>query len=166
MGQAKQRGSREGRIAQALGRAEAKAARRATLPVSLQEAREIDARCGVLFDGITTPSSINDQVVRFARTLSAASPSYLDCRPEAWSRQSCCEMNVDRYIEDHGGRKVCGYRIWYNEPLYIEGERHVVWTDGGEVRDVSFVDTGETRILFVPDDKSFDEAPSEGALRV
>lgn len=46
-----------------------------------------------------------------------------------------------------------------NEPLYIEGERHAVWTDGNEVRDVSFVDTGETRTLFVPDDKSFDGAP-------
>lgn len=56
-------------------------------------------------------------------TLSAMSPIFLDCKPEAWSRQSCCEMNVARYIEDHGGRMICGYRIWYNEPLYIEAER-------------------------------------------
>jgi hypothetical protein len=42
---------------------------------------------------------------------------------------------------------------------YIEGERHAVWTDGNIIRDVSFVDTGETRVLFVPDEFAFDDAP-------
>lgn len=137
MGEAKQRGSRANRIAQAQLRAQAEAAQRAVLPASPQEAREIDARCQLLFGGITTPNSINEQVLQFARTLSTASPIFLDCAAEAWSRQSCCEMNVGRYIEDHGGRMICGYRIWCNEPLYIEGERHAVWADGDAVRDVS-----------------------------
>jgi hypothetical protein len=53
---------------------------------------------------------------------------------------------------------LCGYRIWYSAPRYIEGERHAVWTDGSQVRDVSFCDTGETRILFVPDDQRFEGA--------
>ncbi|MDP9651312.1 hypothetical protein [Paraburkholderia caledonica] len=159
MGEARQRGSRADRIAQAQLRAQVEATQRAGPPASPKEAREIDARCELLFEGITTPSSINEQVLQFSRALSTASPIYLDCAPEAWSRQSCCEMNVSRYVEEHGGRMICGYRIWYNEPLYIEGERHAVWTDGNEVRDVSFVDTGETRTLFVPDDKSFDGAP-------
>lgn len=159
MGEAKKRGSLEERIAQAQLRAQTEAAQRAALPASAEEARAIDARCEVLFSGITTPVSINDQVQQFARSLSTASPIFLDCKPEAWSRQSCCETNVVRYIEDRGGRMLCGYRLWYNDPLYIEGERHAVWTDGDEIRDVSFVDTGETRILFVPDEKAFDEAP-------
>ncbi len=158
VGQAKRRGSREDRIAQAKLRVQLETTQKAALPASPQEARAIDARCAVLFSSLTTPNSVNEQVLQFAMTLSVMSPIFLDCKPEAWSRQSCCEMNVARYIKDHGGRMICGYRIWYNEPLYIEGERHAVWTDGNEVRDVSFVDTGETRTLFVPDDKSFDEA--------
>ncbi len=56
---------------------------------------------------------------------------------------------------------LCGYRIWYNEPLYIEGERHAVWTDGSEIRDVSFADSGESRVLFVPDIHGFESAPAK-----
>ncbi|VVE46788.1 hypothetical protein PCO31110_04510 [Pandoraea communis] len=164
MGEANRRGSRAERVALAEHRARTEAAHRAALPASVQEAIDIEARCGVLFSGLTTPSSINEQVLQFARTLSATAPSFLDCMPEAWSRQSCCNMNVARYVEDNGGRMVCGYRIWYNEPLYIEGERHAVWADGDTIRDVSFVDTGETRTLFVPDEKAFDEAPQKVRL--
>ena len=112
-----------------------------------------------LFKGLTTPSDINEQVASFVKMISSQPPVFLDCSPELWSRQSCCDANVLKYIEGNGGQLLCGYRIWYNEPLYIEAERHAVWTDGVTVRDVSFVDTGETRILFVPDDKGFDAAP-------
>jgi hypothetical protein len=108
MGEAKQLGSRADRIAQARLRARAEAARRAALPGSPQEAREIGAGRELLFGGITTPSSINEQVLQFARTLSTTAPILLDCAPEAWSRQSCCEMNGGRFIEDHGGRMICG----------------------------------------------------------
>ncbi|MGN4155908.1 hypothetical protein ACS0Y3_36810, partial [Burkholderia gladioli] len=52
-----------------------------------------------------------------------------------------------------------GYRIWYNPELYIEGERHVVWTDMTRIRDVSFVSSGERRTVFVPDGTKFDERP-------
>lgn len=36
-----------------------------------------------------------------------------------------------------------------------------MWTDGTVVRDVSFCDTGETSIVFVPDEHGFEEAPSK-----
>lgn len=67
-------------------------------------------------------------------------------------------------MKDNGGEMLCGYRIWYNEPLYIEGERHAVWSDGESIRDVSFVDTGETTVLFVPDNYGFDDVPSKVRL--
>jgi hypothetical protein len=125
------------------------------------ELNQFRARSDRLLEGITTPASINDQVLEFARTLSDKEPLYLDCQPEPWSRQSCCDANVLKYIETNGGRMLCGYRLWYKEPLYIEGERHAIWTDGNLIRDVSFVDTGETKILFVPDDRAFDAAPGK-----
>lgn len=165
MGQAKQRGSREERIAQAHARAEeapkfrTQGPAQATMPQSFAEVLQLKARADRLFAGLTTPTQINEQVEQFAQTLSDQPPMFLDCRPEPWSRQSCCDANVAKYIESHGGRMLCGYRIWYNEPLYIEGERHAVWTDGEEILDVSFVDTGETTILFLPDGYGFDDAP-------
>jgi hypothetical protein len=114
-----------------------------------------------LIDGLTTPAVIDDQVTQFAQQLSDDAPMLLDCQPEPWSRQSCCDLNVAKFIEMHGGRMLSGYRIWYTQPRYIEGERHAVWTDGTTIRDVSFVDTGETKTVFVPDDRAFDDAPAK-----
>ncbi len=36
-----------------------------------------------------------------------------------------------------------------------------MWTDGKVIRDVSFVDTGETTTVFIPDDIGFDDAPGK-----
>lgn len=157
MGQAKRRGSKENRIAQAL-------ARRPTIQLSdltPERIREILNRADTLFNGLTTPENIDEHVIFFSNTLSDKEPIYLNCDPESWSRQSCCDLNVREYIRLHGGEMLCGYRLWYTNPVYIEGERHAVWTDGTRIRDVSFVDTGENRTLFVPDISSFSARPKK-----
>lgn len=164
MGQAKQRGSREERIAQAKLRQEqdAKKPPSAANPAEMMGLMAGVSRANQWFDGLKTPAVINEQVKQFAQQLGGKLPMFLECQPEPWSRQSCCDLNVAKYIETHGGSMLCGYRIWYNEPRYIEGERHAVWTDGGDtIRDVSFVDTGETKTVFVPDDLAFDDAPGK-----
>lgn len=102
---------------------------------------------------LTSPVRIDDNVKEFANTINPnAEPVFLDCQPESWSRVSCCHLNVKEYIRLNGGKMVSGYRIWYHEPYYIEGERHSVWTDDrGNLRDVSFSDDGEKRIVFIVD---------------
>ena len=150
MGQAKLRGTKEERIANAI----------------LQDPMQMREWSRRLFDGITTPTTINAQVSDFVAMLKAAEhttgdPIFLDCQPESWARHGCCDLNVDKYIKANGGHPVCGYRIWYKAPTYIEGERHVVWSDGLQLRDVSFSIDGEKLILFVPDDKSFDDRPDK-----
>ncbi|MET3624233.1 hypothetical protein [Burkholderia ambifaria] len=162
MGDAKRRGTREERIAQAKSRnvLEAKPPRAPSQKEITQlvgKARELDP----LIASLTTPTTINDQISQFAQQLGGGAPMFLECQPEPWSRQSCCDLNVAKYIETHGGRAMAGYRIWYAEPRYIEGERHAVWTDGNNIRDVSFVDTGETTTVFVPDELGFDDAPAK-----
>uniref|UniRef100_I2Q5D7 Uncharacterized protein n=1 Tax=Desulfovibrio sp. U5L TaxID=596152 RepID=I2Q5D7_9BACT len=163
MGQAKRRGTKEDRIAEAQARKPEKTPRQlqgeVALPKSIKEAKKIEKRLDRLWSNLTTPTDINDQILHFTKMLSNETPIFLNCKPELWSRQTCCDLNVTKYIQDHGGRMLCGYRIWYNEPLYIEGERHAVWTDGAEIRDVSYVESGEDKILFVPDDKTFSDAP-------
>lgn len=165
MGQAKRRGSRDERIAQAKSQAQlnprvhSPASAPINRPQTMADIARLQNAVGRLVDNLTTPVEINNQVTQFARMLSDREPVFLDCEPEPWSRQSCCDSNVAKYIETHGGSILCGYRIWYNGPLYIEGERHAVWTDGDVIRDVSFVDTGEAQVLFVPDEHGFDDAP-------
>ncbi|WP_256214179.1 hypothetical protein [Pseudomonas sp. URIL14HWK12:I6] len=166
LGQAKNRGTKEQRILQAKESGKERKAQGVTIPARLNpvemmglaaKARHADP----LFDSMTTPSEINEQVLQFARQLSDQPPVFLDCQPEPWSRQSCCDLNVIKFMEMHGGKMLCGYRIWYNEPRYIEGERHAVWTDGDTIRDVSFADSGENTIVFVPDKLAFDDAPGK-----
>lgn len=100
---------------------------------------------------LTTPREINDDIISFCSTVSDAVPVYISAEPEAWSRQGCCDMNVKEYIALHGGEVVCGYRIWYNEPRYIEAERHAIWRNKDVHKDVSFSPDGEQRFLFIAD---------------
>jgi hypothetical protein len=163
LGEAKSRGTKEQRVAQAKesNKGAAKAGTKISAnmkPAEMMRLMEKAQRAEMLFTGLTTPKKINEQVIQFAHHLNGKPPIFLDCQPELWSRQSCCDLNVSKYIELHGGKMVSGYRVWYNEPRYIEGERHAVWTDGDVIRDVSFVDTGETTTVFIPDDIGFDDA--------
>lgn len=163
MGQAKQRGSREERIAQAIERNANESIQ--TTPKSNSytpmDWMLANQRVSSLFNNLTTPSSIDKNVVQFAKMVSDQEPMYLKCEPEPWSKQSCCDMNVEKYMEQHGGKMLCGYRVWYNAPDYIEGERHAVWTDGSAIRDVSFCDSGEQTIVFVPDGHGFGDVPGK-----
>jgi hypothetical protein len=100
---------------------------------------------------LTTPETIDQKVASFCRRLSSAAPIFIEVTPESWCRQSCCEMNVEKLIEQQGGEKVIGYKIWYKKNKYIEAERHVIYKNESEYRDLTFNTDGETRILFVPD---------------
>lgn len=161
MGQAKQRGTKEERISQAKPKPQKTIS---TLPLSQEEMMRLAGlakRLDPLIDALTTPTSIDEKVIQFASQLSQRPPQVLTCEPELWSRESCCDLNVQKYIEEHGGSMLCGYRVWYTAPRYIQGERHAVWTDGETIRDVSFSVSGETQTVFVPDDLGFDAAPEK-----
>jgi hypothetical protein len=161
MGQAKQRGTKEERIAQAKLKPQNSVSTRASSKEEVMRLAGVSKRLDPLIDALTTPTFIDEKVVQFASQLSDQSPQMLTCEPELWSRESCCDLNVQKYIKEHGGKMLCGYRIWYTAPRYIEGERHAVWTDGEKIRDVSFSASGETQTVFVPDDLGFDAAPGK-----
>jgi hypothetical protein len=135
-----------------------------SFPSNINEILDLQEKIDRLFSTLTTPTTISDRVLEFTHTLSNREPEFLNPQPELWSRQSCCDLNVAKYIEANGGFMVCGYRVWFNDPIYIEGERHAVWSDGTQLRDVSFVDSGETTILFVADGEissHFDASPKK-----
>ncbi|RAT10781.1 MULTISPECIES: hypothetical protein [Lonsdalea] len=110
---------------------------------------------------LTTPESINQYVASFCRSLSAEDPVYIDVEPELWCKQSNCEMNVDKFIAQHGGEKIIGYKIWYIKRKFIEAERHIVYRKDGKFRDLTFNEDGEDKVLFVHDNKelSYNEKP-------
>lgn len=102
-------------------------------------------------DGLTTPEKIDQKVASFCRRLSSQASFFVNVEPELWSRQSTCEMNVQKLIEQIGGLQVIGYKIWYVKNKYIEAERHVIHLLNGAYRDPTFNTDGEMTVLFVPD---------------
>lgn len=117
------------------------------------DTQQIEAELQDLFDPqkLTTPVEINADIAAFCRKVSANEPRFIAVTPEPWSRLGCCDLNVQKFMEHHGGEMLCGYRIWYHNPHYIEGERYAVWHKEGEYRDLTFNADGEPRILFVAD---------------
>jgi hypothetical protein len=115
---------------------------------------------------LTTPREINDDILAFCATINDVAPIYITAQPEPWSRQACCERNVKEYISLHGGEIVCGYRIWFNAPSYIEAERHAIWHSAGVYRDVSFSPDGEQRSLFMPDRSDRQGSLDDNLLRI
>ena len=100
---------------------------------------------------LTAPTSINHDIKTFCKKISDFQPFFINIEPELWSRQSCCNLNIDEYIKMNGGKIVCGYKIWYNKPKYMEAERHAIWLKNGVYKDISFNADGEDKILFIPD---------------
>lgn len=106
-----------------------------------------------LFDPLklTVPKSINHDIKIFCKTISDFDPFFIHIEPEPWSRQSCCDLNIQEYIKMNDGKIICGYKIWYNKPNYMEAERHAIWFKDGIYKDISFNAEGEENILFIPD---------------
>ncbi|WP_158683592.1 hypothetical protein [Burkholderia sp. BE12] len=122
------------------------------------EVAEVDLRVAraELLDGLTTPKDHSGTVAEFCRSLSDQEAFYIPCEPELWSRLGCCDTNVEKYIISKGrGEAVFGFRIWSSGANYVEAESHTIWRDGGDLRDVSFSNEGEARILFVPIHSTF-----------
>ena len=124
------------------------------MPTSLKEVSRMNKEIEKLFEPnkLTTPTEIDDNITAFCKAISDNEPVLLNVEPEDWSRQSCCDLNVQKYIEKHGGAILFGYKVWYNKPNYIEGERHAVWqAEDGTLKDVTFNADGEKEVLFIPD---------------
>ena len=119
-------------------------------------------------NSLTTPQQLDNNIIEFCRTINpGAKPIFMKVSPEDWCRQSCCDLNVKKMIELNGGKMVCGYKFWYIKDIYMEAERHAVWSDtDGILRDITFNLDGEFKILFLPDVLDKQNNLNENALRL
>jgi hypothetical protein len=79
-------------------------------------------------------------------------PLYLPVKPFLWSRVNCCDLNVQKVVNDNGGEKVYGFKIWSIPKMYIEADLHCVWKEPrGNFIDITPNVDGEEKILFLPD---------------
>lgn len=104
---------------------------------------------------LTTPPDINDDVRMLCAKIGIPrDPIYVDVVPNADCIENECFPNIKNKIKQAGGRIQYGWTIWGAPDKLIEGEFHAIWIDpNGDMVDITPKTDGETRILFLPDDK-------------
>jgi len=99
------------------------------------------------------PKQIYQYVSDFCKTISNATPIYLDITPNNDGEIDECFSNVKSMITQQGGSQVYGWEIaeWYG--IMIEAIFHSVWMDqSGIMHDVTpRGDPNQTRSLFLQD---------------
>lgn len=103
----------------------------------------------------TTPPKITRAVRRLVEAMKpGGEAAYLTVQPEADAVVNECFPNVEAKIARAGGRMLCGWQLWEWPNVLIEAEFHAVWVSPvGELVDITPKPHGETRILFVPDER-------------
>lgn len=137
MGQAKSRGSREQRIAQALVQAEQQ---------SRVEEFSIYPRAALLDKSYVLGLC--------AEVDSESAPVRVPCRPMFGGQLNDCFPLVERKVKESGGKFVLGWAIWERPGILVEAELHAVWQspEGGLI-DISPRDRQFSSITFLPDSK-------------
>lgn len=73
-----------------------------------QAAAALMTRINGLIKNLTTPAEITPSLIDFCKKLSPEDPVFLSCEPALWSRQSCCDLNVEEFVRLHGGSPIFG----------------------------------------------------------
>ncbi len=103
----------------------------------------------------TTPASITPFIAKCAKQISNHDPVYLDLVSYPAMVPSMCFENVDRLVKQHGGKAIMGWLFWEWPGVMVDAEHHAVWQKPDETwEDVTPKADGETRILFVRDDRA------------
>ena len=142
MGQAKRRGNREERVAQALEQAE-----RGSRAVDFS----IHTRAALLE---------KDYVQSFCEELDSAMAAVsVPCQPAAGRDFGECFTVVERKVAEAGGKFVLGWAIWERPGIWLEAELHAVWQNPeGELIDIVPRAVRFKAIAFLPDSKGLSYA--------
>jgi hypothetical protein len=108
-----------------------------------------------LVSKVRPPRSLHKFVEEIVKKLEAEpKPVWVPVKPANGALPNECFYNVEAQIRKRSGRIQYGWTIWQCANLFVEGEFHAVWvTPRGELIDVTPKPDGETRILFVSDNK-------------
>ncbi len=105
-----------------------------------------------------TPTTIDDALLAFCARISPATPEFVDVVPGDAARVAYCFSNSAEQVARAGGAIAYGWAIWRWPGRYFEAEHHAIWrSPDGQLRDVTPMLYGQTRILFLSDpDAVFD----------
>jgi hypothetical protein len=103
----------------------------------------------------TTPLEITRPIRGVIEQLNRGGQAvHLPVRPEPDAIVNECFPNVEAKISRSGGRMLCGWQLWEWPHVMVEAEFHAVWVSPeGDMVEITPKLDGETRILFVPDER-------------
>ena len=101
-----------------------------------------------------TPNLITPKILELCSTVSPGQkPFYVTVKPLPNQEFNECFRIVPEHVTTHGGEQIIGWSIWkFIELMIIEAEFHAIWrSPGGELYDITPKETGDIKILFLPD---------------
>ncbi|WP_437191365.1 hypothetical protein [Planctomicrobium sp. SH527] len=100
------------------------------------------------------PAQTTEEIKGFCSTIVADQlPYYVKVRPVPDAVPNNCHMNVKQHIDEYGGTSMSGWIDWQS-PLLLQAEFHTNWiSPDGEIVDITPKEEGESRILFLPDQR-------------
>jgi hypothetical protein len=98
----------------------------------------------------TTPESITDDILTFARDLGAAAPAFVPIAVPPDALKGNCFQNVERQRRLLGGTALFGRLIRSADDLYLAADFHCVVSAPQGLVDVTPPESGEKRTLFAP----------------
>lgn len=101
----------------------------------------------------TTPLRVTDKIIELCSGIvPSLKPKYVSVEAQEWSLPSECFLNVERMVQEQGGRQINGWAIWQWANILVEAEAHSVWqSPEGRLVDITPHDNRETDILFLAD---------------
>lgn len=92
-------------------------------------------------------------------------PVYISRQPVSDGRVNKCTFNVRQYLQKNPGRMVLGWDISVWDGVLLDAIGHAIVEDNDELRCVSPSKYGESRLLFLRDERlSFDFDDSEARM--
>lgn len=116
----------------------------------------------------TTPSKVTDKIMELCGGIVAdMRPVYIPVSVMEWSLPNECFPNVQRMVQEHGGKQINGWAIWQWANILVEAEAHSVWENSeGQLIDITPHDNGESEILFLRDDNMVYSMEQIGSIRL
>lgn len=116
----------------------------------------------------TTPSQVTDKIMELCNGIVAdTEPVYIPVEVKEWCLPGECFPNVQRMIQEQGGKQINGWVIWQWANVLIEAEAHAAWENPeGNLIDITPHDNGESKILFLRDDSMVYSGEQIGNIRM
>lgn len=99
-----------------------------------------------------TPTKMDEDLAQLCTSIvPGGTPTLVPIKPWGNALAGECFTNVDRYVREHGGRRLLGWRLMRWANIMVDSEAHAVWeSPAGELLDITPYKQSESLFLHDP----------------